>query len=324
MGSQFQLVASGNFTSTGVAKDIPLRSDFDFFEVENHTQAATTQATGRGVLFQWRLGYAADSALEWKKTNSTDASNIVVVTSGGFTRIDQSVQTLAAEKTIVTTFITQANPAVVTVTSHGYSNGDRVRIYGTTSMLQISGMDFTIGSVSTNTFTLAYLDSSAFASAATAGFVRRVPNNPIYYPERLFITNISQAAQAVVTLSVTHRLTVGGQVRVLVNSNNGMTQINGLIGQITAINTTNNTVTLNINSLAFSPFIFPTSAAAANGYTQAQLVPVGEIATVLNEATENTAQILMRLAAGAQSPAGSEGDVIYWRAHKSGFVNNEV
>jgi hypothetical protein len=50
---------------------------------------------------------------------------------------------------------------------------------------------------------------------------------------------------------------------------------------------------------------------------------VGEIATVLNEATENTAQILMRLAAGAQCPAGSSEDEIYWRAHKSGFLNNE-
>ena len=55
------LVASGSFTSAGTAKEIELRSDFDFFETENHTQMATTQATGRGVLFNWRRGYAAGS-----------------------------------------------------------------------------------------------------------------------------------------------------------------------------------------------------------------------------------------------------------------------
>lgn len=324
MGSQFQLVASGNFTSAGTVKDIALRSDFDFFETENHTQAATTQATGRGVMFQWRRGYADDSALEFVKTNATNALNMVVVTSGGFTRVDQSVQTLGAAKATSGTDVTNANPAVVTVTAHGYSNGSRIRIYGTTDMLQIAGMDFTIGNVSANSFELSYLDASGFASAATAGFVRLVPNNPIFFPNVLYITNITQAASAVVTLSVTHGMAVGGKVRFFVSSDNGMTQIDGLIGTITAVDTTLNTITVDINSTAFTAFTFPTSATAALGYTQAHIVPVGETATVLSQATNNTAQILMRLAAGAQSPAGSEGDAIYWRAWKAGYTNYEI
>ena len=324
MANDFQLVASGNFTSDGATKEIALRSDFDFFETENHTQMATTQATGRGVMFQWRRGYAADSAVEISKTNSTNALNGTVITSGGFTRIDQGSQTVGAAQATSGTDVSRANPAVVTVTAHGYSNGDRIRIYGTTAMLQIAGMDFTIGSVLTNSFTLAYLDSSGFAADATAGFVRRLPDNPLFFPERLFITNITQAASAVVTLSVTHRMAVGGQVRFVVTSANGMEEINGLIGEITAISTANNTITVDIDSTAFTAWTFPTSAVAALGYTQAQIVPVGEIATVLTEATDNTAEIIMELAAGAQSPAGSSADAIYWRAWKAGVVNNEI
>lgn len=324
MANDFQLVASGNFTSDGTAKNISLRSDFDFFETENHSQMATQQATGRGVIFQWRKGYATDSALEIKKTNSTDALNGVVVTSGGFTRVDQSDQSLGVAKATSGTDVSRANPAVVTVTAHGYSNGDRIRIYGTTAMLQIAGMDFTIGSVMTNSFTLAYLDSSGFAADATAGFVRKVPNNPIFFPQNLYITNITQASQAVVTLSVTHGMAIGGKVRFIVTDANGMSEMNELIGTIVDVDTSANTVTVDIDSTGFTAWTFPTSAVAALGYTQAQMVPVGEINSILTQATQNNAKIIMQLAAGAQSPAGSTSDVIYWRAWKAGFVNNEV
>ena len=324
MGSAFQLVASGNFTSDGSAKDVALRSDFDFFETVNHTQMATTQATGRGVVFNWRNGFADDSAEMVSKENAANTVTYEVVTSGGFSRIDQSNQALGAAQATSGTDVTQANPAVVTVTSHGYSNGDRIRIYGTTGMLQIAGMDFTIGNVNTNDFELSYLDSSGFAAVATAGFVRKVPNNPIFAPERLFITNISQAASAVVTFSTTHGLAVGGQISFRVTSANGMVEMDGLVGQITAVSTANNTVTVNIDSTGFTAWSFPTSAVAALGYTQAHAVPVGEIPSVLSEAVENTSQILMRLAGGADSPAGSSGDAIYWRAWKAGYVNNEI
>lgn len=326
MGSQFQLVASGNFTSDGTSQDIALRSDFDFFETENHTQAATTQATGRGVLFQWRRGYAADSALMFTKQDALNGLDLEVVTTGGFTRIDQSVQTLGAAQATSGTDVTVANPAVVTVTAHGYSNGDRIRIYGTTAMLQIAGMDFTIGNVTANSFELSYMDTSDAArfTAATAGFVRKVPNNPIYFPQLNYITNITQAASAVVTLSVTHGMAVGGKVRFFVSSANGMDEINGLIGTITAVSTANNTITVDIDSTAFTAFVFPLSAVAALGYTQAHIVPVGEIATVLTQATDNTAQIIMQLAGGADSPAGSAEDAIYWRAWKAGVVENNI
>lgn len=323
--SSFDLVASGNFTSAGTAKNIPLRSDFDYFEVENHTQMATTQATGRGVFFRWYRGYADNSAFMVSKENAANTVTYEVVTSGGFTRIDQSNQALGAAQATSGTDVSQANPAVVTVTAHGYSNGDRIRIYGTTGMLQIAGMDFTIGNVNTNDFELSYLDSSGFAAAATAGFVRKVPNNPIFAPAKNFITNISSSGtSSVVTLSVTHGLSVGEIVGFRVTSDNGMSEMNNLEGQITAVSTANNTITVDIDSSAFTAFSFPTSAVAALGYTQAHIVPVGDSGNVLSGAIDNTAQIIMQLAAGADSPAGSTSDVIYWRAFKSAFVNNEV
>lgn len=315
----YQLVASGSFTSDGTAKQIALRSDFNVFRTYNYTQAATTQSTGRGCHFEWLKGMADGTGLMWTKQDSANAIDLETLSSGGFTRVDQSVQTLGAAQATSGTDVTAANPAVVTVTSHGYSNGDRIRIYGTTSMLQIAGYDFTIGNVSANDFELSYLDASGFAAAATAGFVRKVPNNPIYSPGVNNITGITAANPMVVTLAVTHGLSVGQKVRLEGLADYGMVEAEGLIGEITAVSTANNTITLDIDASAFTAFAFPTSATAALGVTPAHIVPLGDAASTLAGSLDNTAQILMELGAGADGPAGSSSDVIYWEALASGY-----
>lgn len=314
-----QLIASGSFTSTGVAKNIALRSDFDVFRVWNYTQSATTQATGRGCKFEWQRGLAAGSAFMLTKQNAANALDLEVITSGGFTRVDQSNQVLGAAQNTAGA-ITAASPAVCTITGHGYSNGDRVRVYGTTGMLQIAGYDFTIGNVAANTFELSYLAAAGFAAAATALTVRKVPNNPLFAPAGNRITGITAAPSAVVTLAVTHGMSVGEKVRLKVSSDFGMTQMDGLLGEITAVSTANNTITLDIDSSAFTAFAFPTSAVAALGVTPAHIVPVGDAASVLSGAIDNTAQIVMELGAGADGPAGSASDVIYWEALSSGYT----
>lgn len=315
----------GTFVSDGTAKFLPVRCDLDHIEVVNATQMATTQGTGRGVKFEYYRGMAADSAVEYKKTNSTDALNGVVVSSGGFTLVDTSLQTIGAALTA--TVISQAAAALVTMNpTTGLVAGDIVRAYNTTGMLQIAGMDFTIASVTTDTsFTLAYLNSSGFGAAATAGTFRKIFYDAQYYPRRRFVTAITKASSAVVTLSVTHGLTVGQRVTFIVPSAFGMVEMNALNGVITAINTSTNTVTVNINSAGFTTFAFPASTAVP--FTFAQMVPFGDAPptiantpgdqSVLSGATYNTSVLGVSLAAGAQSPAGSSNDVIYWKATKA-------
>jgi len=315
-----QLIASGSFTSDGSAKDIVLRSDFDFMVVNNYTQQATTQNPGRGIEFKWQRGFADDAGLMISKENAANTVTHEVITSGGFTRRDTSVQAPEAAKT--GTAITAANPAVATLNSHGYSVGDRLRLYSTTGMLQVAGMEFTVTAVGgANNFTLGYLDASGFAAAATAITARRIPNNPSYVPAVNWITKITQAAQAVVTLSVTHNLAVNDQVRLIVPSAFGMIQADQQTAKVVAVSTANNTVTLDIDSSAFTAFAFPASASVP--FTHAQLVPYGDVANGVDQALDNQAEIVMRLAAGVDSPAGSTSDVIYWQAFKAAVVNQE-
>jgi len=69
--------------------------------------------------------------------------------------------------------ITQANPAVVTVTAHGYSNGDEIYIRSVVGMTELNGRTFTIANVTANTFELSGEDSTAYTAYSSGGTTER-------------------------------------------------------------------------------------------------------------------------------------------------------
>lgn len=299
----------GYYTSAGTSVNIPLRFDPDYFELLNYTQMATTQNPGRVVRSSWQRGFLDAHALTGTKTNSTSAMNEIIATSGGFTRINTAAQTQGAA--VAFTAGTNAAPPVISAATTGLVNGDTVRIINSATAPQVNGMDFTIGNISAGvSFELAYM--VAPGSVFGAGSYRKIYYDPIWAPRTRLITAITQASQAVVTMSVTHGYTVGMKVQFYVGAEFGMTQINSLIGKITAINTTTNTITVDIDTQAFTAFAWP--AAAAYPFTFAQVVPVGEIPTITSGVTVNQAFIGMNIGSAV---AGSANDVMYWRAWKS-------
>ena len=77
------------------------------------------------------------------------------------------------------TAITKANPAVVTSSSHGFSNGDDVFITGVVGMTELNGRFFRVASVTTHTFALtdyagANINSSSFTTYGSAGTAQKV------------------------------------------------------------------------------------------------------------------------------------------------------
>ena len=84
---------------------------------------------------------------------------------------------LEANKTI--TGITQANPGVVTSTSHGFSNGDTVVISGVVGMTQVNSKRFKVASVAANTFALQDIDgvnvnTTSYTAYTSGGIANRV------------------------------------------------------------------------------------------------------------------------------------------------------
>ena len=129
-----------------------------------------------------------------EKNNGSSAINIdtfqTSTASDGFTYV---TAVPAPQAALTGTTITQATAAVASVTNT-YSNGDQVIIYNAVGMEQISGMTFTISSVTGSQFTLLGLNSSGFAAAATAFTVRRVTSSPVglitpVAPSFLYVTS---------------------------------------------------------------------------------------------------------------------------------------
>lgn len=82
------------------------------------------------------------------------------------------------DKTI--TGITKANPAVVTASSHGYSNGDEVIITLVGGMTEINGKRYKVANKTTNTFELQDLDGNNINSTAYTTYTSGGDANKIY------------------------------------------------------------------------------------------------------------------------------------------------
>jgi len=328
----FTILTGGSFTSTGAGVKIPLPSSADYFKTWNITQLTATNPNTvvHGEWFGSKFGVGASAAGEGIKTVKTTAMLESAFAAGtGFTYVT-SAPTVEAQAANAITAITAASPAVVSQTNT-YSEDDVLYLYNTTGMLQIAGMPFQISSVSGAGYTLIGLRAAGFAAAATAGFTRRVSKFNAVEPEYLYITEITQATQAVVRTSVdpTQHYVVGMKIHFSVPYSFGMTQINGLTGKILAVSAANYTVTVDIDTSAFTAFAFPASSASPTAQLFATYAPAGA-STQFDPVTgvqtgydflkqpfrtgEFTPYIF--LSGGAQSPAGAASDVVNWMSYK--------
>jgi len=73
------------------------------------------------------------------------------------------------EATKVITNISQANPAVVSVASHGYVNGDTVLIEAVDGMTEVNGRRFVVDNVTAGTFELKDEDSTSYTAYSANG-----------------------------------------------------------------------------------------------------------------------------------------------------------
>lgn len=327
------IISQGRFTSTGASVYLPIRSDVDWMMVWNTTQGAASQTTAVGVKYYWQRGFPAGAKWSTLKSNSTNAANLEAYsTTLGFTLYDSASNPNGALNSTITAISNASIPVVTNSGTNGLAAGDVVMLVNVAGAAQLGGLQFTVGynTLSTTQFSLDYM---AQISAGTTGSWRKIAKtSPLFEPFRRFITNITKASQAVVTLSVTHDYTVGQQVRMIVPDKYGMTEMNGILATIVAIDTdveTGNTITIDVDSSAFTLFEFPVNADIS--FSPAMTVPVGENTAValqlgqdiLADATFNRGSIGMILQGGASCPAGANNDVIYWVAGKSFSVDNQ-
>lgn len=315
MSTPLHAFVTGTFTSAGAAVTLNLPSDVHRFSLYNLTSLGIAGATTPVMQAWWTLGMPDNAAFIETKTNGSDVLIGSSIAAGGILRIADS-GVLTPGPAIVQTATSNA-AAIVVLTAGAFAVGDVVRLIDNTDAQQITNIEWTVTAINAGVSITLGFGGIAPGSVGTGGFVRRIPFQEPFFPRRRWITNITAAANAVVTLSVTHQFTVGQRVKVIVPTGWGMVEADKQYATITAINTTTNTVTLDLDTSGFTAFAYPTSLVAAGGVSYPQLVPVGMAATspfenLLDDATFNTTFRGLVLGTGVQT----SGQTYRWVAER--------
>ncbi len=106
------------------------------------------------------------------------------------------------EATKSITAITKANPAVVTASSHGYSNGDDVWINDVGGMTEVNSRKYTVANKTTNTFELSGVDSSSYTTYTSGGTAAKVYQITTEYTDSQLAD--LQFAQSADVMYITH------------------------------------------------------------------------------------------------------------------------
>lgn len=315
------LISMGSFTSTGAAVSIQLDPGCNYFYLKNRTQWGQSANPAVVIQAEWFSNMANGSA--YAITNSAAGSNVMVadaITSNGFTLIDPDNPITYAAVPLANPAFTQASQAVFSTlgaVAHNLSVGNLVVLTDLTGARQYASVFYTVAAVPTaSTFTL--LLNTVGVTQATAGFVQRVGTLLPFMPRQRTITGITNAASAVITLAAASGLVVGEYIRIYVPTAFGMPQMNGQLALVTAVNATPlvNSITVDINSTGFGTFAFPASATVP--FTFPQIVPVGEVATILSGAEINT---LFRGIQLGTAVVGANLDVIDWWQFNADITN---
>lgn len=256
-----------------------LNVDFGFLptkvEIINSTQFGSL-ATGNENIqtMLWNSTSPTKTFIEYLNAAGT-AMLPGVVTVNGISLYDGTKSVLFGPS-IAGASIAKSTPAIVTTAApHLLQSGDIVILSGLDVMKQLGGIIFRVTVTGATTFTIPIDTNVAnFTAQANPFVIRKVIVGPLFYPQDVVITAMSNANPMVVITSRAHGLTVGQRVRLRVSPTFGMTQANNLQATIISVPTFN-VLTLDIDSTTFTPFAWPLGGAFFAAYTPAQVVPIG-------------------------------------------------
>ena len=326
------VIEQGSFISNGENTTIQIRSDFDWIKVYNYTKIGSTLADV-GVEFYWQDGMPQGGGIATIKQGSIANDPLTVAqfpANQGFFKIDTS-SSQPGPKVAVSAVTNATRPVLSTANTGALSAGSVVRLFGFSAGKQnLNGYDFAIDTVNVNTnFRIAAALEQAPGATAATGSYRQIYFNPQFYPAFRYICNMqSVGVNTVVTVTVPSNYVEGQSVTFNIpDVAYGMVEMNGLVGTVIAVDDAigTQTITVNIDSSAFTPFVFPTALQWNTPMSKAMVVPNGEDSAYalahgynfLSDATVDIGFIGATLVAGVASPAGEADDVIYWIAGKS-------
>jgi hypothetical protein len=209
-----QLLSIPSFTAGELSSSMEGRTDFAKYfngatNIENFVVMPHGPITRRpGTYFVSEIKTSANKTRLIPFTFSTEQTYILEFGNQYIRFFKDDGQIVEANKTI--TGITQANPAVVTSSSHGYNNGDFVTISSVVGMTEVNGKTFKVADKTTNTFELQDVDGNdinssgytAYSSAGVANRIYQITTN--YTTAQLFDLKFAQSADVMYICHPSH------------------------------------------------------------------------------------------------------------------------
>ena len=187
---------------------------------KNVTGSTTTTGNTPPVHLEGTESYHDSSTgfTQWEfQHNGSGYVKVTGVTSGYIATVEvveRVSDNHVADLTATITNITQANPAVVTASSHGFTNGQKIIIRNVVGMTEVNNLVFTVAGATTNTFQLSGINSTgytAYTSGGSAGLSAGVktwsegafsvkngyPRAVAFYEERLYFAATPNQPQTI-------------------------------------------------------------------------------------------------------------------------------
>ena len=299
----------GFYDADGTTKYLEVPFDANWLELRNLTQwDAAVGGADQLVSSEWQQGMLYGIATR-KDQATDDLESVLLTVANGIKKINTGDNPLGTAETH-TGFTNAAPPVMVVADSSLYPTGSIVRLGNATGCTQTELVDFTVAYNDGTHIDLAYM--VAPGSVCTGGTVYPLKWDGSWYPRNRYIASISQAAQAVIQMTVTNEFEVGDTVRLMVPDEFGMVEANLKEVKVTAVSTviaTNtNTITVDLDTTAYTTFAWPATGEARPGLPQ--VIPI-------SGPVENVEYRGFKIVAGATAPGGVANDVIFWKAGNS-------
>lgn len=352
--AEYSRLAKGSFTATGSSQVIKLPFQPDFVELWNYS-IIKTPANHGVVRAWWdnKLVDGANNPTMIELFNATPVLTTDTIQTNGISAFSGGISlqygpSYQHNVALGTDFsISKASPAVVTTaTNHNLVSGDVVifeNLYqtSTTGMQQIAGIPFVITVTGATTFTIPWDTSgsnyTAFNTATSTGNMgsyKQVLFPALYAPMISYISGITLGASTVVALTMPGNFKVGQEVAFRIPTIPGVspavwgtTQLNSLpnilipgspvYGFVTAVSAslTTPTITVNINSSAFTAFNVNLPFANFVKEQFPQVVPVGDANSGSNQQNFLSPQVW-------DGNSNTLGNSINGPAISGAFINN--
>jgi hypothetical protein len=294
--TEYSRMVKGTATVLASGGVAPIKIPFqpDYVEFLNYTAMTTPTSTWVAKGY-WDVNMGQGFAA-YDLFNATPVLTTATASSAGISTFaaGQMLQYGATQQVVS---ITKANPAIVTVTAHGYTSGDVVifqALYqsATTGMQQIAEIPFTITVIDANSFSIPWNTNqsnfTALSGSPTGALVKKVLYPYLYAPGHTVISAITLGTTTTIDTTSAHNFVVGQEVAFRIPSYYGTTGLNSLpniptpgspiYGYVIAV-TDYNTVVVNFNSTNFTAFNSNQPFANFSGLQFPQIVAVGDVNT---------------------------------------------